>query len=314
MALNAGLGCNLRYSVYEEEAQVQLPLADASAPALGLPPVRGQLLKWIGNKQRFATGIIAHFPREFRTYREPFLGSGAVLAALAPRRGVGSDAFAPLVEIWRALHSDPKKLKRWYRERLDHAERVGKEAAYEAVRASYNAGPNGADLLFLSRVCYGGVVRFRKNDGYMSTPCGPHKPMPLEKFAGIVDRWHQRVHGCEFEHLPYQDAFAQVGSGDVVYCDPPYADSQAILYGAQAFRLAELYDCIAEAKAKGAYVALSIDGTKRNGSHVVDIAAPPGLFKREVVIEVGRSMLKRFQRGGEDVADHHVTDRLLLTY
>ena len=47
---------------------------------------KGQLLKWIGNKQRFAQGIIAHLPARFGTYFEPFLGSGAVLAALAPRR------------------------------------------------------------------------------------------------------------------------------------------------------------------------------------------------------------------------------------
>jgi len=48
--------------------------------------------------------------------------------------------------------------------------KLGKVAAYEQVKASYNRSPNGADLLFLSRVCYGGVVRFRKADGFMSTP------------------------------------------------------------------------------------------------------------------------------------------------
>ena len=60
----------------------------------------GALLKWIGNKQRHADQIIANFPAKFGTYIEPFLGSGAILGALAPSRAWASDAFAPLMEIW----------------------------------------------------------------------------------------------------------------------------------------------------------------------------------------------------------------------
>ena len=37
-----------------------------------------QLLKWIGNKQRYASQIADLMP-EYNTYIEPFLGSGALL-------------------------------------------------------------------------------------------------------------------------------------------------------------------------------------------------------------------------------------------
>lgn len=57
---------------------------------------------------------------------------------------------------------------------------------YESVKAAYNKKPNGADFVFLSRACYGGIVRFRKGDGYMSTPCGVHDPLPVEGFAKRV--------------------------------------------------------------------------------------------------------------------------------
>ena len=40
------------------------------------------LLKWIGNKQRFAKTIVSYMPEEFNNYYEPFLGSGAVLGEL----------------------------------------------------------------------------------------------------------------------------------------------------------------------------------------------------------------------------------------
>ncbi len=103
-------------------------------------------------------------------------------------------------------------------------------------------------------------------------------------------------------------------AGDLVYCDPPYSHSQAILYGAQDFDLSELMDEIAACKARGVYVVLSIDGTKKSGNHYCDIDLPDGLFERELMVNVGRSMLKRFQMGGQSCETEGVSDRLLLTY
>ena len=277
-------------------------------------PFRAQLLKWIGNKQQQADAIIAHFPSAFDTYFEPFLGSGGVLGVLAPQRAVASDGFLPLIEIWRALLRDKQRLKQDYADRYALIARLGKQQAYARVQDSYNSAPNGADLLFLCRSCYGGVVRFRKLDGHMSTPVGIHDPMPPKSFAARVDAWHARTSGTEFHHLDFAQAMHRAGDGDLVYCDPPYRDSQTILYGAQSFSLGRLLDSIAGCKARGARVALSLDGTKFSGRKVCDIALPRGLFVREAVICVGRSMLKRFQMDGRTMEAHEVSDRLLLTY
>ena len=68
-------------------------------------PFREQLLKWVGNKQRFAHEILSYFPQRFGVYFEPFLGSGAVLATLQPTRAQASDLSAPLVGIFQTLQS-----------------------------------------------------------------------------------------------------------------------------------------------------------------------------------------------------------------
>src|SRR5437588_1603616 len=102
-----------------------------------------QLLKWVGNKQRFAHQIISHFPQQYGAYFEPFLGSGAVLGALAPTKGVGSDGFGPLMEIWRTLSESPDTLKRWYAQRRNLLGSGDKVEVYERVKMSYNAHPNG---------------------------------------------------------------------------------------------------------------------------------------------------------------------------
>ncbi len=275
---------------------------------------KGSLLKWIGNKFRMAKKIASYFPDNLGTYYEIFLGSGSVLATVAPARAVASDSFAPLMEIWTTLQSNPETVKVWYEERWRYMMAGDKQKRYEEIKASYNANANGPDFLFLTRSCYGGVVRFRKRDGYMSTPVGVHKPMLPETFAQRVDEWHTRVQGVEFLHADYVDVIRRARANDFVYCDPPYSHSQAILYGAQDFSLVQLCTEIAACKARGVHVALSIDGTKKSGLTNCDLPIPKGLFEREVFIEVGRSMLRRFQMDGKTLESEVVADRLLLTY
>lgn len=281
---------------------------------VGVRPFKSQLLKWIGNKQRFAHEIISFFPKTFGTYHEPFLGSAAVLGVLAPKVAEASDCFAPLIEIWQTIGENPELVVEWYRTRWEQMQAGDKIAAYEAIKASYNSGANGADLLFLCRSCYGGVVRFRMRDGYMSTPCGVHAPIHPGAFARRVTDWRTRVAGTKFFHRGYEESLDRTQSGDVVYCDPPYSHSQAILYGAQAFSLDDLFKSIERAKRRGVFVALSIDGSKKSGGQACPIEWPKGLFAREEAVNVGRSMLRRFQMAGETLEAEVVSDRLLLTH
>jgi DNA adenine methylase len=100
----------------------------------------------------------------------------------------------------------------------------------------------------------------------------------------------------------------------MVYCDPPYTHSQTILYGAQSFDLRRLFAVIGQCKARGVFVALSIDGTKRSGAVTCHLPIPKGLFEREALVNCGRSMLRRFQMNGQTLESEVVADRLLLTY
>jgi DNA adenine methylase len=277
-------------------------------------PLKGQLLKWVGNKQRFAHEIALQFPLDYGSYFEPFLGSGAVLATLAPPRATASDCFAPLMGIWTTLKDTPETLVEWYTDRWKRMKSGDKVTVYEEIKESYNNCPNSADMLFLCRSCYGGVVRFRKADGYMSTPCGIHNPISPESFAIRVREWRERVKGVTFARVEYEEAMEIAKPGDLVYCDPPYSHSQAILYGAQDFSLENLLRVIERCKSRGVRVALSIDGTKKSGMMSCDLPIHDGLFEREVLVNCGRSMLKRFQMNGRSLKDEVVQDRLLLTY
>jgi DNA adenine methylase len=89
---------------------------------------------------------------------------------------------------------------------------------------------------------------------------------------------------------------------------------QGILYGAQSFKLEELFVEIEKAKKRGVRIALSIDGSKKSGNYLCDLPIPENVFEEEIFISVGRSMLRRFQMEGQTLESELVSDRLLLTY
>ena len=273
---------------------------------------RGQLLKWVGNKFRQAELIACMLPEQVETYYEPFVGTGAVLATVAPKRAVAGDALAVLVDFHRIVQRDPEPLLSHYATAREEILDRGREA-YEEVKERFNVEPNPLDLLVLSRTCYGGVVRFTR-DGRISTPMGPHTPMAAEKLAGYMAEWRERLAGTEFVHCDFQQTMAEAGKGSVVYCDPPYLHGQSILYGAQDFRAADLWTACESAVGAGAEVVVSMDGWRRSGEKEISLDFPEGIFQRELLIERGGCMLRRFQMEGEGMGREQVADRLLLSW
>ncbi len=286
---------------------MQLSLIDAmpSRPS-------GQLLKWIGNKFKYAGDITPFFPSEYGKYIEPFVGTGAILATLSPAAAIAGDTLTPLIELWQLLKKNPRKLTGYYTEVISQFNR-DRQNVYDRIKDQYNANPNPLDLLILSRTCYGGVMRFTMK-GEISTPIGPHKPISPKVFAARAFEWQARVQNTTFLNQPFDKTMELAEAGDLIYCDPPYLDSQAILYGAQSFKFEHLIEMIAECKRKGARIALSIDGKKKSGKKNIDLRIPAGVFEGEMYLDCGSSMLRRFQNGGQVMTGENVHDRLLLSW
>jgi DNA adenine methylase len=235
-----------------------------------------------------------------------------VLATLAPDRAVAGDALEILVDLHQMVQVDPERLVGHYGEARESLLAGGRDV-YEGIRDRYNSEPTPEDLLVLSRTCYGGVMRFTR-DGYISTPMGPHKPMPADKLARYMVEWQARLAGTTFIHGDFRETMADAGDGDVVYCDPPYLHGQTILYGAQDFQLSALWQAVNDAVERGARVIVSVDGWRRSGRKPIELGLPDGLFPRELLIERGGCLLRRFQMSGEDMSFEQVADRLLLTW
>lgn len=273
---------------------------------------RGQLLKWVGNKFRYGDVIAQYLPAELGTYYEPFVGTGAVLATLAPGHAIAGDALPTLIEFLQMVQSESDSLIQHYDTARKEILRGGRPV-YERIKSRYNRNPNPEDLLVLSRTCYGGVMRFTRA-GIISTPMGPHAPMPADKLARYMSDWQTRLQGTTFVRQGFETTMSMASTGDTVYCDPPYLHGQTILYGAQSFKLAQLWEAAVSAVDRGVRVAVSLDGWRKSGKKLIDLNVPPELFSREVLIERGGCMLRRFQMNGSDMAYEKVADRLLLSW
>lgn len=281
------------------------------------------LLKWIGNKQRFAETIVSYMPQNFNNYYEPFLGSGAVMAELLYsdstkmfphfNHAYGSDILPFLIEVFNYVKDNPTQLTDYYNHHItEYYENP--QLKYDEIRDRFNQNHNALDFCLLSRTCYSGVIRFRKADGYMSTPIGPHKPISPQTFQKRVNTWNQLLQKATFNCESYIAAMDRAQAGDLIYCDPPYTHSQSIIYGAQDFNVDTLFQKIEECKNRGVYVILSINGMRDNKTKDISITPPEGLFERQLLVNCGTSMIDRLQNSGKEMKNKKVDDQLLLTW
>jgi DNA adenine methylase len=283
-----------------------------------------QLLKWIGNKHKFGLELTTYMPQEFNTYYEPFLGSGALLGIVSNlnlhtphgpkfKRSVAGDTLKYVVDIFNYVKSKPDLLINHYATCIE-GYIDNKQANYEAIKTRFNTTRDSLDFAVLTRTCYGGIIRFRKSDGYMSTLVGPHNPISPKSFAERVMIWNGLTQDTTFMCADFSETMSLASEGDLIYCDPPYTHSQSILYGAQDFCIDRLWESIYAAKQRGAKVMLSINGTRESGGKDIGVIPPEGLFERATLINCGVSMIDRLQNAGDVMSGDIVHDKLLLTW
>lgn len=177
-------------------------------------------LKWAGGK-RWLVGRFRHlFPQEFKSYYEPFLGSGSVFFSLRPSRGQISDSNPELINLYRSLKRAPRDLVRALRR---HATNHSTNYYYE-VRAARPRSEieQAARTLYLNRTCWNGLYRVNRK-GEFNVPRGTKDQVIFENdnFEAISSAlWRIRIRCCDFE-----ETIDAAKCDDFVFVDPPYTVS-----------------------------------------------------------------------------------------
>jgi DNA adenine methylase len=183
-------------------------------------------LKWVGSKRRLLPQLLPLLPAGRRLI-EPFVGAGSVFLATGYEQYLLADTSPVLMSLYAELQIDPLPVTARAQALFVEANR--NQAAFNALRARFNdlATPEverAALFLYLNKFAFNGLFRVNKK-GAMNVPYAHHNKLPgfpgaaLERFASKLER-------AELQCADFEQTLAQARTGDVVYCDPPYLESQ----------------------------------------------------------------------------------------
>lgn len=202
-------------------------------------------LKWVGGKSQIIEEVIDSFPKEIRNYHEVFVGGGSVLLSVLSRGLVGGKVYAydlngSLIALYQNIQSNPgavqghvQKLFGEYDEcsgddvnrdpaTFEEATR-SKENYYYWVRKKFNTNKEetierSAMFLFLNKTCFRGV--YREGPNGFNVPWGHYKKAPS---CSELTEVSKLIKDVQFRQCDFRQAFKEVGKGDFIYLDPPYA-------------------------------------------------------------------------------------------
>jgi DNA adenine methylase len=181
-------------------------------------PVR-PFLKWPGGKRWAAARISALVrPALSGTYYEPFLGGGALFFSLLPNKAVLGDLNAELIDTYLAVRDCSREVLVALRKLRVSAD------DYYRVRASTPRTQVGraARFLYLNRTAFGGIFRLNR-DGQFNVPYGGGERTPAILWeTDLLQRAALALKSASLRSGDFEDTIANVGEGDVVYCDPTY--------------------------------------------------------------------------------------------
>jgi DNA adenine methylase len=152
----------------------------------------------------------------FDRYIEPFVGSGAVLFSLSPRRAIISDANAELILTYSAVKADWQAVWR----ELEAMQQLHSEEFYYATRASQPTTDTlrAARFLYLNRTCWNALYRVNKR-GEFNVPIGTKTDILA---GGDLSACAKALEKAELAACDFAETIQKARSGDFVYVDPPY--------------------------------------------------------------------------------------------
>jgi DNA adenine methylase len=247
------------------------------------------LIKWTGSKRSQSEDIVKLFPKAKR-YIEPFLGGGSILyhATKHYDKCIGNDIYEPLIGLWDLVKSDPYNVCDRYEREWNFLQESFPEHYYK-VRSRFNAKKEASDLLFLSRTCTNGIIRFNKAGEFNNSLHLTRRGMQPKRFKAIVFAWFARLANTTFSCGDFEELKKTVTKDDFLYMDPPYLNSKNRYIS--NLEEQKLFGFLEFLNTTGAKWALSFDGTRGENDLRADI--PKELYKTNKLLLSGNSAVRK---------------------
>ncbi len=230
-------------------------------------------VKWAGGKRQIINKLNELVPYEYNTYYEPFVGGGALLFELAPKKAVINDYNAELINVYNVL-CDEEKFKHMCKALNTHEANHSEEYYYEIRnkdrnKKSYNRLADytrAARTIYLNKACFNGLYRVNSKNEF-NVPFGKKTKVNTYEDSNLVTvSNYLTMNDITILSTDFEEAVKTAKKGDFIYFDPPYdSDTQTFTsYTEDGFgkeeqiRLAKVFK---ELAARGCYVMLSNHNT-----------------------------------------------------
>jgi DNA adenine methylase len=227
-------------------------------------------LKWVGGKRQLLPIIKQYIPKEYNTYFEPFVGAGALLFELQPKKAIINDLNQELINCYLSICSNVTAV-------LDYLNKMENiEDVYYKIRSldrekdwdDYVNTFKAARTIYINKNGFNGLYRVNKN-GYCNVPYGRHENIFIPDKNNLLEASNYLSSiDLHIFNTDFKRVFEMTDANDFVYCDPPYdtiSDTANFTsYTKEGFTKDDqirLRDCFKELSNRGCYCMLSNAGT-----------------------------------------------------
>ena len=230
-------------------------------------------VKWAGGKRQVINELLKYVPDEFDTYYEPFVGGGALLFELSPKKAVINDSNEELMNVYNVLCNEEKFKKMC--NLLNSYETKHSEEFYYNIRnkdrskTAFNRLSDytrAARTIYLNKACFNGLYRVNSKNEF-NVPFGKKTHVNTYEGSNLITVINYlTMNDVKILSVDFEEAVKDAKKGDFVYFDPPYdSDTKSFTsYTETGFdkseqtRLARVFK---ELDKKGVYVMLSNHST-----------------------------------------------------
>lgn len=231
-------------------------------------------VKWAGGKRSIVDKLVKLAPDEYKTYYEPFVGGGALLYELQPKKAVINDYNAELMNVYECI-KDENKFANMCAELNKHEVKHSEEYYYKIRDLDRNKKnfnkladyKRAARTIYLNKACFNGLYRVNSKNEF-NVPSG--KKVKVNTYdgpnLGII---HCLLNFCDIKLLSidFEESVKNAKKGDFIYFDPPYDSDTSTFnsYTENGFGKEEqkrLSRVFKDLDKRGCYVMLSNYNTK----------------------------------------------------
>ena len=231
-------------------------------------------VKWAGGKRQIIDKLLELVPYEFDTYYEPFIGGGALLFELAPKKAVINDYNADLINTYNVI-CDDDIFDKMCRELNKHEKNHSEDYYYEVRNKDRNKNTfnrladytRAARTIYLNKACFNGLYRVNSKNEF-NVPFGKKiKVNTYERDNLLLVHSYLINNDVKILNVDFEESVKEAKKGDFIYFDPPYdSDTETFnSYTEDGFGKEEqkrLADVFKDLDKRGCYVMLSNHNTK----------------------------------------------------